>query len=445
MANILIGTMGFVGHINPGLPIARRLVERGHTVWWYTTRKYQSKIEATGATYVPMQAGLDFDDADLDAILPGRQQRQGIAQLKYDIKQVFLATIPGYAEDLEAVTAVFQPDVLLVDNAFGAANVLHYRTGVPWAAFGVMPLSLPSRDTAPMGLGLLPDASLLGRLRNRALNVLMNKVVFREVNAYKNTLLTGLGLPASNEGVFDSTSPFLFLQSTDPAFEYPRSDLPDQVHFIGPFLPDAPQDFVAPAWWNEMVNSPRPVVHVTQGTVSTESAQLLIPTIQALADQDVLVVVTTGGKPVETLGLATLPANVRVESFIPHYHLLPHVSIMVTNGGYGGVQIALAHGIPLVVAGATEDKPEVANRVAWSGTGINLKTNTPAPQQVRSAVQTLLSDPSYRANARALQTKLRRYDAATAASVLLERLAHTQQPVSRSSIRTTHEIQAVHA
>ena len=37
---------------------------------------------------------------------------------------------------------------------------------------------------------------------------------------------------------------------------------------------------------------------------------------------------------------------------------------MVTNGGYGGVQLALAHGVPLVVAGNTEEKGEIAARVA---------------------------------------------------------------------------------
>jgi UDP:flavonoid glycosyltransferase YjiC (YdhE family) len=38
---------------------------------------------------------------------------------------------------------------------------------------------------------------------------------------------------------------------------------------------------------------------------------------------------------------------------------------MVTNGGYGGVQMALSYGVPLVVAGASEDKPEVAP--VWRG------------------------------------------------------------------------------
>ena len=36
-----------------------------------------------------------------------------------------------------------------------------------------------------------------------------------------------------------------------------------------------------------------------------------------------------------------------------------------------------------VVAGTTEDKQEVAGRVAWSGTGINLRTGTPSPGRLR--------------------------------------------------------------
>ena len=72
----------------------------------------------------------------------------------------------------------------------------------------------------------------------------------------------------------------------------------------------------------------------------------------------------------------------RLERFIPHDRLLPHVDVMVTNGGYGGVQQALANGVPLVVAGDSEDKPEVAARVHWSGTGVNLRTGRPSPAMV---------------------------------------------------------------
>ena len=101
-------------------------------------------------------------------------------------------------------------------------------------------------------------------------------------------------------------------------------------------------------------------------------------TTRALARDDVLVVATTGGPDPEPLRRG-LPANVRLERFVPHDLLLPHVDVMVTNGGYGGVQQALANGVPLVVAGDSEDKPEVAARVQWSGTGINLHTGRPSP------------------------------------------------------------------
>ena len=63
---------------------------------------------------------------------------------------------------------------------------------------------------------------------------------------------------------------------------------------------------------------------------------------------------------------------------------------MVTNGGYGAVQRALSMGVPLVVAGNTEDKPEVAARVAWTGAGVNLRTGTPTPSAVRAAVREVL-------------------------------------------------------
>ena len=102
---------------------------------------------------------------------------------------------------------------------------------------------------------------------------------------------------------------------------------------------------------------------------------------------------------------------------------------MVTNGGYGGVHIALANGIPLVAAGTSEDKPEITNRIAWSGVGINLKTKTPTPEQVRAAVRTILSEARYRQRAQEFATEIARYDAPARAVSLLEELAATKQPV----------------
>ncbi len=93
---------------------------------------------------------------------------------------------------------------------------------------------------------------------------------------------------------------------------------------------------------------------------------------------------TTGGPDPEPLRAGLAP-NVRLARFVPHDRLLSHTDAMVTNGGYGGVQQALAHGVPLVVAGDSEDKPEVAARVAWSGAGIDLRTGRPSQAMVARA------------------------------------------------------------
>jgi MGT family glycosyltransferase len=273
---------------------------------------------------------------------------------------------------------------------------------------------------------------MAGRLRNRMLNVAARTILFRDVNAHFQQARGRLKLAPFPGGFLDSLlSPYLYLQPTIPAFEYPRSDLPAQVHFVGPLLPDPPAGFAPPAWWNDLQDARRPVIHVTQGTSATDASQLIAPTLQALAGENVLVVATTGGRSVESLGLDSIPANARVEKFIPYAHLMPHISAMITNGGYGGVQSALMHGVPLIVAGTTEDKPEIANRVAWSGVGINLKTKTPAPARVREAVHRLMSDPRYRLKARELRAEMARYHAPAEAAALLEELATTKQPVTR--------------
>ena len=93
-------------------------------------------------------------------------------------------------------------------------------------------------------------------------------------------------------------------------------------------------------------------------------------------------------------------------SFLPYEDLLPRTDVVVTNGGFGGVQQALAHGVPLVVAGATEDKPEVAARVSWSGAGVNLRTGSPSPARVRRGVRRVLDRPTYRREAARLQAEI---------------------------------------
>jgi UDP:flavonoid glycosyltransferase YjiC (YdhE family) len=288
-----------------------------------------------------------------------------------------------------------------------------------------------SRGAAGIGLGLQPSGSRLGRLRNRALNALIYRTLYRSLDRDYDAMRAELDMEGAAGGLFDETlSPYLYLQPTVPSFEYPRRDLAPQVHFVGPLLPPVPAGFEVPEWWDEMIADPRPVVLVTQGTVATDPQDLLVPALEALRHERAQVIAVTGGaggpNPAD---LPAPPPNARVERFVPFAALMRHVAAVVTNGGYGGLHFALAHGVPLVVAGASEEKPELVARVNWSGVGVGMRTQRPSRLELREAVRRLLAEPAHAARAAAMQAEMARYKGADRAAELLEQLAVTRAPV----------------
>src|SRR5262249_62141676 len=101
-------------------------------------------------------------------------------QLRFAIKHVFGDSAVEHYHDLLAILDDEPADVILADSAFSAAGMLHEAGGPPWAAFNTLPLTLSSRDTAPFGLGFAPSTSRPGRLRNRLLQTLFERVVSRD-------------------------------------------------------------------------------------------------------------------------------------------------------------------------------------------------------------------------------------------------------------------------
>jgi MGT family glycosyltransferase len=432
MNRVLIATMPAAGHVGPLVPLARELVRSGHDVSWYTGSEYREKVEATGATFFGHVHARDRDVAALDAEFPERARLKGLAKFKFDIREVFIAAVPGQVADIEALLDEVRPDVIVAEPGMAAAaSVIEQRHGIPWATCGISAFAMRSEDTAPFGLGLKPTRTPLGRLRNRALHAVIHRTVFREVDRDYRAMRATLGLEPDTRGVFEATlSPYLYIQPTVPSFEYPRRDLAPQVHFVGPLLPAAPVAFDPPHWWNEMQLDRRPVVLVTQGTVATDPRELLLPTLEALRDEPVQVIAVTGGP--DPADLPAPPENARIQRYVPFAALMPHVSAMVTNGGYGGLHYALAHGVPLVVAGASEEKPELVARVNWTGTGIGMRTQRPSAGRLRNAVRSVLADPSYACRALRLQADMAGCDGPVRAAELVTELAGVRTAVLSS-------------
>ncbi|MGI3785481.1 MAG: glycosyltransferase, partial [Janthinobacterium lividum] len=374
-----------------------------------TGSKYAASAAGAGLDFLPLPREVDYDDADLEAWLPKRQHRTRIAAGRYDITGMFVRPLGPQHHALVRALAVTPYDAVVADTAFLGALPLLTGVGPRPPVFGVSitPLALTSPDCAPFGSGMAPGRTAAARLRNRQIDFLLRHGPLKPLQAALDAQLAALGSPPSPVGYFDVAGLFdTTFHLSIPGLEYPRRDLPSSIVFTGP-LPAARPDLACDAW-----SPPRgdaPLVHVTQGTfANADPTALLVPTLQALADEPVRVVATTGGRPVEELlgrlG-GRLPANAQLAELVPYAELLPRTSVVVTNGGWGGVQQALSQGVPVVVAGSSEEKPEVAARAAWSGAGIDLRTGRPSQRRIRQAVRAALRRPRYRDAAQRLQTE----------------------------------------
>lgn len=412
--------MPFAGHARPIRAVAAELVRRGHDVRVYTGRSYVGMFEQVGARGIPWRSAPDFDERDFAATFPRMRGTKGFRQVLVNLEDLFLGTAPAQCADLLAVHDDEPWDLVAGDPMALGTRFAAEHLGSRWATVSPIAVWLPGKDVPPTGLGLTPAHGPLGRLRDTVLGAASGAGTAALTRLYQRTRRRA-GLARDHETFATMWySPQLVVAAGSPGLDYPRSDLPGHIRFVGDLTDDdAPAvATVLPDWWDDVVNASVPVVHVTQGTTNVDPRDLVLPSIEALADADVLVVVGLGHRTDPLPG--PLPANVRVAPMVPYTELLPRTSVMITNGGYGGVLQALRHDIPLIVAGGDLDKPEVAARIGWHGAGINLRTGTPRPAAIAAAYRAVDSEPSYRATAARLGAGLRSLGGTRAAADLLE-------------------------
>lgn len=412
-AKYMVATVPAAGHTHPVVRVVRELVARGHEVSWLTGSGFRDLVESTGARFEPLQETHDpVHGASFVQRFPGRSGLSGLAGIEFDLKHVFLDEIPGQVADLQRALSTFDADLVVADAGFLGAAIQHELGGPRWVTIGVTPLTIASRDVAPFGGGLPPIRTRRDRIRAAVLS-LGQRTLMRDVERHHALVRARLGLPPFRRSFFASfNSPYLVIQTGTAGTDYPRSDLPPHVHYVGALTTGGHPSRVQTDW--PALAAGRPIVVVTQGTVATESASLLEPAIRALAAEEVFVVAIGGTDAVD------LPDNTRRVSYLPYEEILPFAAAMVTNGGYGGVQAAFAHGVPLAVAGTTEDKPEVAARVAWTGAGINMRTSQPSDEALRRAVRQLIDDEQIRTRVRQIAEDYAQHDAPCRSADLID-------------------------
>lgn len=436
---VLICVTPIYGHVMPIRAIGKELITRGYEVTFVTGSHYKKSLEDIGASLVPLEGYGDFTEADIDSRWPIRNTiPEGPPQLVFDMENCFINSMPSQHEAQQRALKILneqhpgRPIVLVTEGVFlGSVPGFLGAPGLrPTASLsiGIIPMCLSSIDTAPFGPGLLPPTSQEEREQNQAMLKEIQVHLMGRIQNIFNDKLVQLGAKPTSTFFLDTpyTTPQRFLQMCIPSVEYPRSDAPDSIRFAGG-LPKGHRDGFTdpPAWWTEIINNKtKKIVAVSQGSVAMNFSDLVIPTMSALADrEDILVVVALGKKGAKLPEGTPVPANARVADFVPFDELLPHCSAFITNGGYGAFQHAISNGTPIIVAGNTEDKPEVAARAEYSGVGINLRTAQPSPDQILKAAIDITTNPKYKKRSLELEEEMALYDPMSVVAQTIDDLA----------------------
>ena len=411
---ILFACIPVDGHFNPLTGIATYLKAQGHDVRWYTQDYYAEKISRMGIHYYPFKRVVQYNQSNMDIVFAERlRYKNQITRTNFDLEHAFLRRIPECFEDIKEINETFHFDVMIADCMFMAIPLVRQVLKKPVLSIGVLPLTATSKDLAPAGLGMTPSANWFGRRKQDFLRFLTDKVLFGKIHKIFREVIGSYGLEVTGKGnsldYLIRNSNYL-LQSGTPGFEYKRSDLGENIRFIGPLLPLA-KGRAPVSDLREKAKHYTRVILATQGTVEKDPEKLLVPVIEAYKGSRNLVIVTTGGSKTRELRERYPYTNVIIEDYIPFEHVLPFTSVFITNGGYGGVMLGVKHGVPMVVGGVHEGKNEITARVGYFKLGINLQTETPVAREITTAVEKVISDPAYKYNVMKLAAEFSKYDA----------------------------------
>lgn len=411
---ILIATVPFSGHFNPLTAVASRLHGDGHDVRWYAAPSFVPRVESLGVAAVAYRRAVEVTDDNVAELFPERAKLKGPKQLSFDFARVFTDNIPAQVADLSELHVEWRFDRIVCDDAFYAASVLGPKLSVPVHTVSPGPSLIPSRDVPAPFFGLRPARHVFDRLVSRVVKVLVESSMKEGLGAF-NRARSDAGLmsvkPGGVLGCVEAVAERIY-QVGIPEVEFPRSDLPGNFEYIGALLPRSTRIARHPAL-DRIASWSGRVVVVSQGTVDNrDHSKLLVPTIEALAGQDVLVVAVTGGSGTDDLRSRFSWPNVIVEDHIDFASLFPHADLFVCNGGNGSVLLALSHGIPLVLAGTREGKNDINARLAWNGLAIDLRTEHPKPTSIARAATAVLVDEAMRSRVQHVAQLLATYESA---------------------------------
>jgi MGT family glycosyltransferase len=379
------------GTLPPELGLARRLTERGHQVHVLGDPTIAERARAAGCGFSPWRRAPHRTSMDpSDDLFKDWELNNPLQAVRSMIDTFMAGPAAAFASETVDTIGEVEPDIVVADSMMLGTMVGAEATKVPFAVLVPNIWMLPTAGVPPVGPGLAPARSSLGRARDAALRAAANRI-FRRGLLPLNAARAEHGL-APLSSVFEQIlGADRVLVLTSAAFDFAATKVPANVRYVGPVLDDP--DWAEP-WsppWPEGHDDPLVLVAFSS-TFQDQGAQLQ-RIIDALSGLEVRAVVTLG-QAIDTAEVTSAP-NVAVVPSAPHAPILREASLVVTHCGHGTTLKALAAGIPLVCMPMGRDQNDTAARVVHHGAGRRLSPKASAAK-IAAAVEDALRDDRYR-------------------------------------------------
>ncbi|HET9000546.1 MAG TPA: nucleotide disphospho-sugar-binding domain-containing protein [bacterium] len=159
---------------------------------------------------------------------------------------------------------------------------------------------------------------------------------------------------------------------------------------------------------------------VTLSSVPQEGEMTLArTTLQTLAEFPIRVVLTlAAGHPLDELG--QVPANARIEMFVPHSEVLKRARLLISHAGHGIVMKGLYYGVPMVLIPWDRDQPGVAARAAALGIAEVIPRQDLTEARLSAAIRKVLGTTRYQEEAARIAGRMQGQDTVASACVRIE-------------------------
>jgi MGT family glycosyltransferase len=399
------------GHIHPFAALGRELIARGHRVTYLQMADLEDKIRSEEIDFQPI--GLsDHPRGSLLQSLSQLGRLKGLAALRFTIRAVARTSVMVCRDAPDAIRRV-GIDVLLVDQMEPAGGAVAEHLGLPFIT--VCNALAINRDPVapPPFTGWMYRDSAWARLRNKvgyAASDWLTRPIATVVAEYrKKWRLPALRSPD------DSFSRLAQICQMPRAFDFPRVDLPNRFHYVGPLRRFRATAIPFP--WERLDG--RPLVYASLGTLQNSREPVFRCFAEACAPLDVQLVLSHGGG-LSSDQAANLPGAPLVVSYAPQEELLARARLTITHAGLNTVLDSLANGVPLITVPITYEQPAIARRVDWTGSGRSIELSQLDARRLRQMAQTVLDREAYRAAAVRIRTAIVQAGGVTAAADTVE-------------------------